>query len=103
MPMSRTLLASIPLASLLLLPLSPAQDAPPAGAIPNVDRGDAFFKPEWHAGRRKALVETVKKGTPSRRPPRDGKAPSSSRAPSDKGVIVVRGAPPRRDYQRFRQ
>ncbi|MFN0204776.1 MAG: aminopeptidase P N-terminal domain-containing protein [Planctomycetota bacterium] len=74
-------------------------EAPPAGAVPHADRGDAHFSQDWHAGRRKALVESIKKGITIRDMSGGEKKIDGSAA----GVIFLRGAPERRDYQRFRQ
>src|SRR5262245_54267407 len=79
-------------AALVLLPQSPKKlsvEVAAAGAVAGADRGDDHFKPSWHAGRRKALVEALRK--------KKGEGATSP------GVVVLRGAPPRRDYKRFRQ
>jgi len=62
------------LTTLALAFLAPFQQNPEDG------RGQSIFTAEWHAGRRAALMEQVKKG-----------------------VVVLRGAPTLNDYREFRQ
>jgi Xaa-Pro aminopeptidase len=100
--MVRWMLSLFPCVPLLLIA---SQDVPPAGAIADADRGDDFFKPQWHAGRRKALLERVasRKPVPEREESRPESSESRPNEPEKPGVIVMRGAPARRDYDRFRQ
>lgn len=76
------------------------QEAPAAGAVPKADRGDNHFSKQWHADRRKALVDAVKKNR-GRRSRNAESQPATNTTVT--GIIVLRGAPPRRDYQKFRQ
>jgi Xaa-Pro aminopeptidase len=80
------------------------REAPAAGPVLHLDRGDSHFSQEWHAKRRQALVEAVKRGRkPSRRGAVEDPAETQPAQEGAAGTIVLRGAPPRRDYQKFRQ
>lgn len=72
----------------------------PAGALDSVSRGETHFTAAWHAGRRRALSDAVAQGSAARGARSQGDAAEARGGP---GVIVLRGAPARRDYQRFRQ
>ena len=98
MPRFRSLAAGlVPLLALQGI----APDVPP-GPVAKADRGEAHFSPAWHAGRRAALRDAV-----GQRKPKAASASAPASGPAQpaepKGTIVVRGAPRRRDYERFRQ
>ncbi|MBI3817159.1 MAG: aminopeptidase P N-terminal domain-containing protein [Planctomycetes bacterium] len=111
MMMIRLTAALLPVSVVAAFALAPRSnqnphEAPPAGAVPGADRGDKHFSTAWHTGRRKALVDAVKKGksTPKRgRNQQNEGADAPTETDPAKGIIVLRGAPPRRDYQKFRQ
>lgn len=110
MMMLRLAVAILPAAIVTTFAFAPGlqqkfQEPPPAGAVPQADRGDRHFSPDWHAGRRKALLENIRKRQAAARKPKgDGAAESAeSQAAPKAGIVVLRGAPGRRDYQKFRQ